>query len=162
LVELLVVLVLIAIITGIALPAFKKMIESQRQQDAAQQLASGIRMARAEAIVRNQVVVMAPNDGDWTHGWSTYVDANLNGSKDDDEPVLAERPGYRGVKVTANSKVSQSIPFDSSGGSTNGGTGNGTLFICLNGQAASRYRVILAPSGRARIADDEGATALCG
>jgi type IV fimbrial biogenesis protein FimT len=162
LVELLVVLVLIAIITGIALPTFKSLIESQRRQDAAQQLVSGIRMARAEAIVRNQVVVIAPIDSDWSNGWRTFVDANLNGSKEDDEPTLVERPGYRGVKVAGNSKVRQSIPFDSSGGSTTGGTGNGTLFICEKGRAASQYRVILAPSGRARIAVDEVATGLCG
>lgn len=162
LVELLVVLVLIAIMTGIALPAFKHLIESQRRQDAAQQLVSGIRMARAEAIVRNQVVVIAPIKSDWSNGWRTFVDANLNGLKDDDETILLERAGYRGVKVVGNSKVRQSIPFDSTGGSTTGGTGNGTLFICEKGRAASQYRVILAPSGRARIARDEVATGLCG
>ena len=156
------VLVLIAIITGIALPAFKELIESQRRQDAAQQLVSGIRMARAEAIVRNQVVVIAPIDSDWSNGWITFVDANLDGSQDEDEPTLAERPGYRGVKIAGNSKVRESIPFDSTGGSTNGGTGNGTLFICLKDRAASQYRVILAPSGRARIAGDEVSTELCG
>lgn len=162
LVELLVVLVLIAIVMGIALPAFNTLMESQRRQDAAQQLVSGVRMARAEAIVRNQVVVIAAIDRNWSNGWRTFVDANLNGSKEDDEPSLMERGGYRGVKVAGNSKVRQAIAFDSTGGSTSGGTGNGTLFICEKDRPASRYRVILAPSGRARIADDEVATELCG
>ncbi|WP_268798103.1 GspH/FimT family pseudopilin [Pseudomonas huanghezhanensis] len=162
LVELLVVLVLIAIIAGIALPAFNSLIESQRRQDAAQQLVSGIRMARAEAIARNQVVVIAPIKGEWSLGWTTFVDTNRNGLMDDDEPSLAERSGYRNVKVAANSKVKHSIAFDSTGGSTNSGTGNGTLFICEKGRAASQHRVILAPSGRTRIANDEVITALCG
>lgn len=161
LVELLVVVVLVAIIAGVALPAFKNLIESQRRQDAAQQMVSGIRMARTEAIVRNQVVVMAPVDSDWSNGWSIFADTNLNGSRDEEEPVLAEQSGYRGVKVAGNSKVRQSIPFDSTGGSSSGGTGNGTLFICEKGRGISQYRVILAPSGRARIASDEVATGLC-
>jgi type IV fimbrial biogenesis protein FimT len=161
LVELLVVVVLIAVITSIALPAFNNLIESQRRQDAAQQLASGIRMARAEAIARNEVVVIAPIDKDWSNGWRTFVDVNHNGSRDDDEQTLVERPGYRNVKVVGNSKVRQSIPFDSSGGSTNGGTGNGTFFICVKDRAASQSQVILAPTGRARIANEEVATGLC-
>ncbi len=160
--ELLVALVLIAIITSIALPAFNSLIESQRGQDAAQQLASGIRMARAEAILRNQVVVMAPLDSDWSKGWRTFVDANRNGSKDDDEPTLAERSGYRAVRVVGNSKVRSSIPFDSTGSSMNAGTGNGTFFVCLKDQPASQYRVILAVSGRARIVNEKITTALCG
>jgi type IV fimbrial biogenesis protein FimT len=161
LVELLMVLVLIAVVTGIALPAFSATIDSQRRQDAAQQLASGIRMARAEAIARNEVVIMAPVDGDWSKGWRTFIDANRNGVQDSDEPTQAERAGYRNVKVVGNSKVRESIPFDSTGGSINAGTGNGTLFICQSGRAASQYRVILAPSGRARIATEEVATGLC-
>ena len=46
LVELMVTLVLLAVISLVALPALGEMVDAQRRQDVAQQLASGIRSAR--------------------------------------------------------------------------------------------------------------------
>lgn len=160
LVELLVVLVLTAIIASIAVPGLNGLIESQRRFDAAQQLASGIRMARVEAMVRNQVVVIEPVDQDWSNGWRVFVDSQPNGARDDDELTLAERSGYRNVTIVSNRKISRSIRFNSLGGPMS--RSNGTLSICRADRAASQYRVILATSGRARIDSIEASNALCG
>lgn len=149
LIELLAGLVLIGIVAVLAVPAFSALIDSQRRQDTAQQLVSGLRLARVEAILRSQPVIMQASQGGWSEGWEVFVDSHRNQFRDDDEAVLAERSGHRNVKVVGNGRVSRRIGFDSSGRLLN--NTNGTLAVCLKDAPASHYQIAIAVTGRVTL-----------
>ncbi|OCR21927.1 general secretion pathway protein GspH [Pseudomonas syringae] len=159
LVELMVTLVLLSVISLVALPALGEMVDAQRRQDAAQRLASGIRTARTEAILRNQVVTIHSIDADWSNGWRIIADKDGKGP-DEDDPVLVERAASGKARVVGNQKVESHISFNGMGVLM--GAGNGRLFVCLKDQPVSRYQVVLALTGRVRIENQEKPEELCG
>ncbi|WP_082060716.1 GspH/FimT family pseudopilin [Pseudomonas abietaniphila] len=159
LIELLAGIVLIGIIAAMAVPAFGALIDSQRRQDTAQQLISGLRLARVEAILRGQPVIMQALDGGWGRGWNVFVDINRNQFRDDDEPILAERSGHRNIKVVGNTRVAARVGFDSTGRLIN--NGNGTLAVCLKDSSASHAQVAIAVTGRVSLRREGFGTEPC-
>ena len=149
LIELLVALTLIAIVATLAGPAFTALIESQRRQDTAQQMLSGLRMARVEAILRSQPVIMQALGGEWSQGWHVFVDANQNMVRDDDETTLAERSAHRNVRVVGNGRLVRRVGFDNTGRPLN--NANGTLAVCLKDSPASHYQIAIAVTGRVSL-----------
>ena len=159
LIELLVGLVLIGIIATLAVPAFGALIDSQRRHDTAQQLTSGLRLARVEAILRGQPVIMQALEGEWSRGWSIFVDTNRNQFRDDDELILAERSGHRNIRVMGNTRVASRVGFDSTGRLIN--NGNGTLAVCLKDSPASHAQVAIAVTGRISLRREGFGTEPC-
>lgn len=159
LLELLIVLVLIAVIATLAAPAFGTLVESQRRQDTGQQLVSGLRLARVEAILRSQPVIMQAHEGNWSQGWQVFVDINRNQLRDDDEPILAERSGHRNVRVVGNGRVAMRIGFDNTGRLLN--NANGTLAVCLKDSPASHYQIAVAVTGRVTLRSSGFTTEPC-
>jgi type IV fimbrial biogenesis protein FimT len=159
LIELLVTLVVTGVIVTLAVPAFGEIITNQRRQDAAQQLASGIRTARTEAILRGQPVVIRAIDKDWSKGWQIVVDPKNSA----DDLVLVERARSGKVPVMGNGPVRRSIRFDALGVPRGGGSFlAGTLFICDSKAAVSHYTVVMARTGRVRIDSEVKPEKLCG
>lgn len=158
LIEMLVGLVLIGLITTLAAPAFGEIINSQRRQDAAQQLASGIRTARTEAVLRSQPVVIRAIEGNWSNGWQIVIDPQKN----QDDLIVLERARSAKVPIIGNRPVKQSIRFNGLGTPSDNGFTAGTLFVCDAKSAISHHRVILASSGRVRIESDQLEAKLCG
>lgn len=159
LIELLAGLVLIAIMATIALPALGALVDSHRRQDAAQQLASSLRLARAEAILRGQPVIVQAVKGDWENGWSVFVDSNRNQVQDDDETVLVERSGYRNTRVVGNRRVANGIGFDGTGRPLN--NANGTLAVCLHDSTTSHLQVVIAVTGRVDLRSKDFSSEPC-
>ena len=159
LIELLAGLVLIGVVAALAVPAFGALIDSQRRQDTAQQLISGLRLARVEAILRGQPVIMQALEGGWSRGWNVFVDANRNQFRDDDELILAERSGHRDIRVVGNTRVAARVGFDSTGRLIN--NGNGTLAVCLKGSPASHAQVAIAVTGRVSLRSEGFGTEPC-
>ncbi|NBB13291.1 GspH/FimT family pseudopilin [Pseudomonas sp. SLFW] len=159
LVELLIGLVLIGIAAALAAPSFSALVDSQRRQDTAQQLVSGLRLARVEAILRSQPVIMQAQHRSWGEGWQVFVDTNRNQFRDDDEVIVAERSGHRNVTVVGNGRVSRRIGFDSSGRLLN--NANGTLGVCLKDTAASHYQIAIAVTGRVTLRSSGFTTEPC-
>ena len=151
LLELLMGIVLLGIVAALAAPSLGAFIDSQRRQDTAQQLTSSLRMARAEAILRNQPVVVQANDGNWSKGWSVFVDSRRQQLPGDAEYLLAEFSGHRNVKVIGNSKVAERVGFDRAGRPLE--SANGTLAVCRNDSPASHYQVVIAVTGRIILRD---------
>jgi type IV fimbrial biogenesis protein FimT len=149
LIELLAGLVIVGIVATLAIPAFSALIDSQRRHDTARQLASGLRMARTEAILRSQPVVMQALENDWSRGWNIFVDSNRNQFRDEAELLLAEIAGHRNVRVAGNGKVAVRIGFDATGRLLN--NANGTLAVCLKDLPASRYQLAVAVTGRVTL-----------
>lgn len=158
LVELVVSIVVLAAISAMALPPLGALIDSQRRLDAAQQIASGIRTARTEAIMRSQVVTIHGIEGDWGNGWRIIADLDGKGP-DEDDLVLIERAASGQTRVVGNKKVQSHISFNNLGGLL--GSGNGSVYVCLKDQPVSHYRVIVALNGRVRIENKLELQELC-
>ncbi|MFY1666575.1 GspH/FimT family pseudopilin [Pseudomonas sp. Pseu.R1] len=152
LIELLMGLVVIGIVATLAAPAFQSLVESQRRQDAAQQLATGLRLARVEAIQRGQPVIMQASNENWSQGWAVFVDTNRNQLRDEGDVALAERAGYPNVKVIGNGRIASRVGFDSGGRLLN--NANGTLAVCLKDSPASHFQIAIAVTGRVTLRSD--------
>ena len=73
LIEAMVVVVILAILAGLATPAFRSMIASQSVKNAASDLLSDIMLARSEAIRRNTPVTISAIGSSWSNGWTVAI-----------------------------------------------------------------------------------------
>jgi type IV fimbrial biogenesis protein FimT len=147
LIELFVTLLVVGVVASIAVPAMAEIVTAQRRFDVAQQLASGIRTARHEAVVRNQLVVIRAIDGQWGKGWQIVVDPKGT----DDDLILVDRARSGKVPVVGNGQITQSISFSGLGAAVGNGFVAGTLSICDADKPVSHHQVKLASAGRVRI-----------
>ena len=163
LIELLLGLSISSILAHLAVPGFKSLLESQRQQTAAQSLAQGLRYARTEAITRNGAVIIHALDEDWSRGWRVILDVSGRGHLDDDNPVLLERQDSGQVSVVGNGPVKNQVRFSGLGEPvfSGGGFRAGTVHVCDTDQIRSLYQIVLAPTGRISLRSDRAEQALC-
>ncbi|MBX2879156.1 MAG: GspH/FimT family pseudopilin [Granulosicoccus sp.] len=96
-VELIVVLVVVSVLLGIAVPSFGSLIANTRLDNLEKSLGTTLQRAMAESKKqRKRVVVCARYDNstcgtDWTNGWLVFVDENDTGTRflpDSSEQVL--------------------------------------------------------------------------
>jgi len=157
LIELLMGLAITGIVLQLVSPVFATLIESNRREQAAQALFSGIRTARTEAIVRNQAVVIHGINGDWSQGWRIILDISGKGDMDSNNPLLAERQNGARVPIVGNAPVESFIRFRGQGETLFGGT----LHICKVREPVSQHQVVLARTGRVSLRSDKAEQALC-
>ena len=158
LLELLVTLVMIGLIVTLAAPAFAAIIDNQQRLEAAQQLASGIRTARTEAILRSRPVVIRAIDRNWSNGWQILVEPESKL----ENPVWMERARNGKVPIVGNGQLRQQIRFGAQGTAYGNGWVAGTLSICDGKKAQSHHQVKLAMTGRVRIESVTKPEPLCG
>lgn len=158
LIELLVTMVVIAVLAGLAAPAFAEMIAAQRRLDAAQQLASGLRTARLEAILRQEVTMLHAIDGQWAKGWRISLNPSGKGPGDESDTLLIERAYSGDTPIVGRLRGMPYVVFNRLGAPS---TYNGTLFICEKHKAISHHRVVLAVTGRVTLISGKAATPLC-
>ncbi|MCF4996527.1 prepilin-type N-terminal cleavage/methylation domain-containing protein [Pseudomonas syringae] len=163
LIELLMGLAIGAIVLSLISPAFATLTESNRRDQSAESLISGIRNARALAIARSQSVVIHGIEGDWSKGWRIILDSSGKGADDSDNPMLVERASDSRIAIVGNWSVKKYIRFSSLGEPLMPGRAfqAGTLHICATGKAVSQLQVVLAASGRVRLSNHQVAQALC-
>ena len=70
LMELLVVLAVLVILTGVAIPSLHEIVLAQAVRAASDDVFSSLLLARSEAIARNAAVSVTPSAGNWSEGWS--------------------------------------------------------------------------------------------
>ncbi|MGO4391039.1 GspH/FimT family pseudopilin [Variovorax sp. M-6] len=109
LVELLVVLAIVAILAGFAMPGFGRALERYRLRSAEEDLRSAIHVARSEALRRGGRVTLRRasaagctprDDQDWSCGWMVFEDGDSNGQRDPGEALIQSWPPLRGVEAT--------------------------------------------------------------
>lgn len=132
-VELMVVVVIVAILGMIAMPAFNEMIERQRAKNAAVDLYVALTRARSEALKLNQNVTVAPVSSNWGLGWQI---TNASGT------VLEAHEAVRGLTIGGPA----SVVYRSSGRVQGGG-----LFTITGDYASSTRYICLDLSGRPSI-----------
>lgn len=97
-IELMIALAILSILIGIATPAFKGMVNSQRVKTAAADLHASLLQARSEAVKRNQRVLIRPASGEtWSDGWLVSDPATPDS---DTNPLFRHRIAS-GVQITS-------------------------------------------------------------
>lgn len=160
LIELMVTLAVLAVLLGIAVPAYLGFVAQQRITSKTNEFVSSVQYARTEAIRRNRTIsICSPNENNGceaTNNWSKWVVVDLGA----DGGILRTHVGDVGVglKVTmaANGGLVQNIiQFDAMGSLTSAAIGEIRVRLCFDGVGvndSNRARdVIINTSGRPRI-----------
>lgn len=155
LIELMVVVLLISITLGFALPSFLQLRARVGTDSAAQMMLQSLTLARSEAMTRQRVVSLCPvadnrcaRDGQWHNGWIVFVDRNNNRQYEADD-VLIHAFAARPESWLQSSSGRSLIRFQPNGGA---GGSNATFTVCSRADAPqSNKTVVLSNSGRARF-----------
>jgi type IV fimbrial biogenesis protein FimT len=166
-IELVVVIAVVAILCGWAVPGFGAFMESVRLSRASSELSVDLATARMLAVERARPVTLCPtHDGracsgsaHWSGGWMSYVEGARIGTREPDEErlqvVLRQDDGVRVIGRSGRVRVTFQ-PDGTSGGS------NTTLDVCSRaGSTAPGRRLVLSNVGRLR-AVERVAAAVCG
>jgi type IV fimbrial biogenesis protein FimT len=94
--ELMIVVAILAILTAIAVPGMRSLIQTQRVRTAAFDVYAGLTLARSEAVKRNASVTVTPVGGDWAKGWSA---ADSNGT------VVAKQDAFSQITLDGPATV---------------------------------------------------------
>lgn len=165
--ELAVVLGIAAAVMAVAAPDLHALVSAQQLRTASGDLLGAIAQTRAQAIARNERVKLAPRDpggGDWTRGWTVFVDRDGDRVPGPgDEVLLVHGPVPEGIRIDfsfTQSAPPQYIAYNGAGRSCSDTGGNasrlGTLSLFHGGQLR---RIKINMLGRVRIcnpARDDG------
>jgi type IV fimbrial biogenesis protein FimT len=157
--ELLIALAIAAILATLGAPAMGNLLARTREAGAEASMAGSLRHARTIAVMHNTRVVVCPSrDGrhcrkgdDWQHGWLIGGDGDHDGQPDAGAQaltVVGAMPAGIGIVTSAGRGQ---IIFHPNGNAA----GSNVRFTICQTRAASGKSVILANSGRVRIADAE-------
>ena len=156
LVEALVVLAVLATLLGVAAPGLSGWRERQQLQAEAEDFWNSLMLARSQAMVQQERVVLCPAASAtacdaqkrWDQGWLVFVDRNHNDSRDADEPVLQSRGALpAGVLLQGNNTVHGGVRYGPEGL----GQGlSGTLTVCKPG-VPEQWKVVINSLGRPRM-----------
>ena len=168
LVELLVVIAVVAVLTTLAAPSFKALLQSNSMSSSVNTFMADLRYARSEAIRRGGWVVMCRSNlpeaanptcssgstVGWESGWIIFHDENNNGQKASAEPLLRAQGPVTSVDTISESGAATVFRFTATGrlnlaASTSIQFGSNSTF------ANTVQRIVCVNlSGRARIAGD--------
>lgn len=163
-VELMVTIAVLAVLMAVAAPSFTDYSRSQTLGARASALHQDMVLARAEAVKLQLNVELDATGGDWTKGWSVYVDANANGKQDKGEESLHEQDAFDAGYVMKGANGSDGSAKGGIGFNGRGAVvgGNGANFLMCapgwsksNDQGFARNMHVL-PSGRAEVGKGKG------
>jgi type IV fimbrial biogenesis protein FimT len=163
-IELLVVLAIASVALGLAAPDLSALLRVQRLKAASAELFAAVDLARAQALARGEIVVLAPRDAagvDWRSGWTVFVDRDGNGRPGPgEERILEHGPLAPGIAVDfafTSAAPPQYIAYNGAGrgcSAANGAQsrlGTLSLFAGPPGEAVRRIKINML--GRARLCD---------
>lgn len=163
LLEMLIVVSIVGILSGIAFPHLGVVVDSIRMRRIANSFLSSLLVARSEAIKRNGPVALCKstngNDcattGNWDQGWIVFHDTNSDGMAQAGEHVIQRKqPLPDGFRMFGNHLVSRYISFSPTGTTrTVGGAFQaGTVTLCKVSPRTNEGReVVLNNVGRMRV-----------
>lgn len=163
LLELMAVLAIVGILTGVAFPSMRTLVRSVQLSTASNDLLAGILMARSEAIKRNARVaicksadgVLCAASGGWHQGWMVFHDANNNGARESGEAIVHRQQAlHSDLRVTGNLTVARYVSYAPNGTTmhTSGSFQAGTITVCNQStEAGAARQIILNSNGRPRV-----------
>jgi type IV fimbrial biogenesis protein FimT len=165
------VLVLLAILLGVAGPSFQDSLQRNRLQTAVNGVGTALAFARAEAAIRTQPVALCPtidtascSGSNWETGWLIFVDngegtggAALDGTLNGSEELLRiGEPAPDGITIrTVNFPSTGNIVFQEDGRVLQ--NVRGTVTVCDARGVNEARAIILEVSGQGRRAVDTDA-----
>jgi len=165
LIELMVVVLVGAILLGLAVPAMQNLIYSNQILSATDNFAGALNLARSEAIKLGVPVALTSGGAgqNWSGGWTMFVDTDGNGTQ---ATVLAAplppestvRTGAaqpNGYTLMASSSLGGLIQFDANGRLLNATSGQ--FVVCQGGgpPSGSARMITIKATGRIRIAAND-------
>lgn len=124
LIELIVVMVIIGIAAGIAIPSFRGFTNSTNATTAANDLVSALNLARSEAVTRGRNVTVCKSanqtacttSGNWAQGWIVFVDVDGDGTVDAGDTLLRVYSGPKGdTTMVGNANVDDRLTYAPTG-----------------------------------------------
>jgi len=129
LIEMIMVMVIIGILVGIAIPSFQSFTRSSQATSAANDLVSAFNLARSEAVARSAIVVVCKSANSqaavpacdasatgWQQGWVVFVDTNATGGfVAADDVLLRVYPPARGVNMVGGTSVANLLTYARTG-----------------------------------------------
>ena len=104
LVEMLVALAIIGILTALALPSFKTLVQNQNVKAGAADLQTSLFYARSEALKRAVNVDVIPVGNDWQNGWTVQLpDATVLRAQRALNSALTSMPVASGARISYQS-----------------------------------------------------------
>lgn len=162
LIEQIMVLVIVAILAGIAVPPLRQLLTRNQLQVAQTDFIAALHQARETAVMSGQRTLFCPSPDSsscsdqtrWDSGWLLAHDQD--GDHQPDHGSLYTGHGYEGKLIIYSSTGRHYVRF-SPDGSANGS--NITLLFCQQGKAAGALSVIVSNAGRVRGAPANAAQA---
>lgn len=163
LIELAIVLAIVSLLMGSAVPSLADYIKSVRVSGATSDLYSAILFARSEAVKSNQHVVLCKSadamlcvdSGGWEQGWIAFEDSNGDGVHGASEPILLRgQPMAGGLRVTGNGSLARYVSYAPDGMAklVGGGFQAGTITVCRQSlEAGDARQIIMNAGGRPRM-----------
>jgi len=155
LIELLIVLAVIAILSGISIPGMQRLLFETTSTASANQIAGLVRYARNEAVFRNTSVTLCPSsngisctNSEWQGGVLMFTDRNQNSKIDDDDAVKRfVRPFLTSGSLRWRS-LRNKVQFNSRGMAR--GTIGSFVYCPENNEARMGASLVLSLQGRLR------------
>ena len=159
--ELLVVLAIVVVMAGVALPDYRQMIRAQQLKAATNDLFGAIDLTRTQAIARGRRVQLVPLDAagrDWSGGWVVFVDRDGDRRPGFGEEVIMRYGApAKGITVEAafsNQQGASYLAYNSMGRSCSDTSSQAARFGTLSLVQDSQIRRIkINMLGRARLCD---------
>jgi type IV fimbrial biogenesis protein FimT len=159
LIELIAAIALLAIVTGLAVPAFTDLAQKQRIDSTANELVAHLNLARLHAVTRREVTLMCPssdgircNDRNrWEDGWIVFRDPDRNRRIDAEADLLRVGSPSKGILVDSAGRFRVRYQPDGTAGGS-----NLTLKICDRVRPERARAVIVSNPGRPRVDDLPG------
>lgn len=147
LIELLIVVAVLAVLFGVAMPSYGAFTEGARAGAAKSALLASLTSSATRAAVTGQHAVLCPSrDGDsctgepdWSFGWIAFLDGNNNRSHDAGESLILHEPALPG-RVRLRSTIGRTrIVFQPNGGNA----GSNVTFTLCDGRGAARAETLV-------------------
>lgn len=163
LVELAVVMAIVGVVSAIAVPSFARLLTETRVGDASSDLFSAVIQTRSEALKRRHRIILCPSADkqdcsdtvEWDPGWIMFEDANDNGRREVEEPLLRTGEARdRQIRIWGDASVGRYVSYVATGRTQQLATSAwqaGTLTVCSDGIAR---KIIINRVGRPRVAND--------
>ena len=159
--ELLITLAIAGILAMIGAPAMGSLLARMQSANVEASIAAGLRHARTSAVMHNARVLVCPSpDGhhcragdDWQHGWIIAQDIDHDGQPDMGKQIIAVQMAIPAGTRVVTSVGRGSIVFHPNGSAA----GSNVWFTICNARVRGGESVIVANSGRVRLADADPA-----
>ena len=144
LIEAMMVVAVLAVLAGAALPELRSFMASQVVKTPASDLYASLAFARSEAIKRNAPIEVIPAATDWAQGWAVRSQNPL-------EPALRTQNPYQ--RVSISSSVAGTVTYGSNGRLSTSAT---TFRVLVPGNTLARMRCVSVDvTGRPSVRTDK-------